>query len=380
MGRRHRRARVNGPYRETDRRGNVYYRVVQIDHEGERCSHTAKTKREANLLVKACLIALGIPDDRVLTVTGAIEQFEAHKRSMDAWSERTFARTGRDLRFFAAKSPEAPIETVGVGASWAVSMLERMREAGHAPAYQQSRYNAVAEFLGWCVRRGYIRSNPCDLIHKGDRPWCGKRAKRQMGRGKPQLRNMGECIAYLAAAESLAKPADRVAAQLPLRLGMRSGEVRHLQVGDVDFTDGKLWVRDLEAQEEEMEGWSVKTATSRRSLDLPAALEADLRQLVAGKAETDLVFASNRNPGQAWDRKWLNRRVKRVCREAGVNVVCAHGLRDTYASFMHGEAGRSAPEIGRFLGHADGGKTAKRHYIGAPEHQPALRLVAGGKS
>lgn len=376
MGRRNRRARVNGPYRETDRKGNVYYRVIQVDHAGARTSHTAQTKRQAKLLVKACVIDLGIPDDRVLTVQGAIEGFEGHKRRMGAWDKRTFERTGRDLRFFAEKAPDAPIEVVSV--AWVDSMLNRMTEAGNSPAYQQSRYHAIAEFLGWCVRRGYLRDNPCNRIDKGDKPWCGKRAKRRMGRGKPQLRNVGESVAYLAAAATLDKPADRVATQLPLRCGMRSGEVRHLQVGDIDFDAGKLWVRDLEVDGDDDETWSVKTATSRRSVDLPGALEVDLRLLVSGRKETDLVFESNRNPGQAWDRKWLNHRVKRVCREAGVREICAHGLRDTYASFMRGEAGQSAPEIGRFLGHADGGKTAERHYIGAPEHQPALRIVSGG--
>ena len=37
----------------------------------------------------------------------------------------------------------------------------------------------------------------------------------------------------------------------------------------------------------------------------------------------------------------------------------------------------TAPEIGRFLGHADGGHTARRHYIGASAHEPALKLIKG---
>ena len=84
------------------------------------------------------------------------------------------------------------------------------------------------------------------------------------------------------------------------------------------------------------------------------------------------------NPGHPWDRRWLCRRVQKVCREAGVRVVPAHGLRDTWSSFLKGKD-KSAPEIGRWLGHADHGRTAERNYIGQPDHKPALQVINGGR-
>ena len=332
--------------------------------------------KSAKLLVKACYIDLGIPDDSIVTVIGAIERFEEAKRRAEAWDKRTFTRTGGDLRFFAAQAPQAPVELVNP--AWLRGFMDRMRQAGNSLAYRRGRYHAVAEFLGWCVRRGYLKVNPCAAIDRSEKPWSTKRGRRKLGRGKPQLRNAGEVAAFLEVAATLDEVCDRVAVQLPLRCSMRSGEVLHLQVGDIDFTASRIWIRAIEDDDALDTGWNVKSASSQRSVDLPESLRADLQALCEGKSATALLFSSNRNPGKAWEGKWLNRRIRVVCEQAEVRIVTAHGLRDTYSSFMSGEAGKSAPEIGRFLGHADGGQTARRHYIGASAHEPALTLIQGG--
>ena len=154
---------------------------------------------------------------------------------------------------------------------------------------------------------------------------------------------------------------------------MRSGEVRHLQVGDCDFVLGKLWIRDDEVDNDD--GWNVKSASSRRTVDIPARLVDDLMLLCDGQRPDDFVFRSSwSTSGGAFDRKWLNRMVGEVCRTAGTKRVTAHGLRDTFASIVTELGKRSIDDVGLMLGHADKGQTAKRHYIGAPTHQPALDL------
>lgn len=376
MGRRKKGARVLGPYKERDRKGRLFFRAVQIDHEGASTTHFANTQREADLLVRACAIDLGVPHDSITTVTDAIEAFEEQKRKAGAWEKTTFSRTGRDLRYFAAKAPKAPIEVVNV--LWLRSMLERMREAKYALAYQKSRYFAVAEFLGWCRRRRFIADDPSELIDPDEKPWRGKRAKRLMGRGKPQLRNKAEAIAYLRAAATLDTAHERVAVQLPLLCNVRSGEVLHLQVADVDFDAGRIWVREFEDAADHDDAWNPKTAASRRRVDLPDALRADLTYMCANKTPTALLFESNRNPGRPWGGEWLNCRVKKVCKLADVRVVCTHGLRGTYTSIL-ADDGVELPDIARLLGHNDGGQTAARHYVGASARVAALRLVVGGE-
>ena len=67
--------------------------------------------------------------------------------------------------------------------------------------------------------------------------------------------------------------------------------------------------------------------------------------------------------------------VRGICEEAGTRIIPAHGLRDTYTSLQAALGKKTSAEIADLVGHADAGKTAKEHYIGTPEHKPALRIV-----
>jgi integrase len=315
---------------------------------------------------------LNVTDRLAPTVADVVERFIAHKVDLGFWSQRTVERTGADLRSFANAMPDAPIDIVNV--RWVRGFLERNAE--HSLAYQRSRYHAVAEFLGWCVRKGYLKGNPCDGVDRSEKPWVGKRARRRLGRGKPQLSNQAEVIAYLAEATRLKTAVRRVAAALPLLCGLRSGETRHLQVWDVDFGGGKLWVRDVDDDDNVVDiAWGVKTAAGRRTVDIPVALVSELTALCQGRAADAFLFRSNRVKGRPYSRQWLNRMVTGVCERAGVRIVGPHGLRDTWSTLQAQLARLSAPDIGKLLGHADEGATAKRHYIGVPGHSAALRLV-----
>jgi len=374
MGRRKGGARVLGPYRE-EKDGRVQYRVVQLGEDGTRTAHVADTERQAKALVRACWIDIGVADPGVLTVSCALDEFLEQKRKTGAWSERTFERTGGDLKFFVAEAPDAAVGAVNV--LWVRNHIERMAGSELALASQRSRFHAVSEFLGWSVRKGYLKKNPCDLLDRSEKPWVGKRARRQVGRGKPQLRNVREVEAYLSAAAKLDAPDKRVAAMLPVLAGMRSGEVRYLRVGDVDFVGGKLWLRGIDEDEEIAVDWDVKTASSRRTVDLPEVLRKDLTAICKGRPSDAFVFPSTRKTGEPFERKWLNRLVTDVCGAAKTRIVCAHGLRDTYTSLLAALASKSSVEIAALVGHGDQGQTARRHYIGVPEHRPVLRVVHG---
>ena len=376
MGRQKKGARVLGPYKEKYR-GSVQYRVVQFDHAGERTTHFAENPRKAKLLVKACRIDLGIPDPNLTTIEQACLAFIKQKLDNDAWSKRTLSRSRADLKFFREQAPDAPIEVVNT--HWLKGFIARMKKAGNALGYQRSRYFIICEFLGWCVRRSYLEVHPADFLDPEDKPWVGKRAKRKMGRGKPQLRNKSEMRRYLETAAALPKAADRIATQLPLLTGMRTGEVMHLQAADIDFEDDRIWIRDLEADDLEEDGWSVKTATSKRSVTLPPTLVADFEELCEGKTPAQLLFESNRCPGRPWEDKWLRRRVYDVCEAAGTRPAPPHGLRGTYMTAMEQEAQTAVADIAMVVGHADRGTTARRHYMGGHRHQPALKVLKGGR-
>ncbi len=311
----------------------------------------------------------------------AVAAFIEFKVSRGRWSERTVNRTGKlDLGQFALLAPRAPVSSVDTA-----FLYRYLGAVAHlALATQRSRYHSVREFLNWAWRRGLLAQDPAKAIDKEDLPWCGRKAAALIGRGKRQLRNVGEVERYLKACNQLCDLAERVAAQLPLLTGMRSGEVRNLRAADIDLELGRLWVRPCAADGDD--GWNVKTASSRRTVGLPRDLRPELTALVLDLPATALVFARPRpKAGQSLMRhsSWLEKLVIRVCAAAGLDPVSPHGLRDTYASLCAELGGLQAPDVGRLLGHADAGRTARKHYIGSPEAQPALnqldlRVAAGG--
>ena len=296
------------------------------------------------------------------------------------WCERTVKRTGLlDLRDFVLLDPRRQVGTIEVS-----HLYRYLRAVAHlALATQRSRYHSVCEFLGWAWRRGLVASNPCKMLDKEDLPWCGRHAAQLIGRGKRQLRNVAEVERYLKACNQLCDLAERAASQLPLLTGMRSGEVRNLRAADIDLELGRIWVRPCAS--DGADGWNVKTAASRRTVGLPKDLRPELTALVLDLPATALLFARPRpKAGQSLMRhsSWLEKLVTRVCAVAGLDPVSPHGLRDTYASLCSELGGLQAPDVGRLLGHADRGRTAKKHYIGSPEAQPSLnqhdlRVAAG---
>ncbi len=222
-------------------------------------------------------------------------------------------------------------------------------------------------------------------------PWLTKAGSKQMNRGKAQLRNLGEARRYME--QALARPTaeERVAAALPLLTGVSSGELLHIQAGAVDFEAGVIHVRSSETDDEDNDdiGWSVKTCHRVRAVTIPDQLRDDIAELIEGLQPMQLLFRAiddNTRLGVRadWKRKdaprapnWLRSVVKRVCRDAGVRMVCPHGLRATHASLRASVVDEAVSRIGDALGHADHGKTAAAHYVGVQPTVPVLKLMAG---
>lgn len=75
-------------------------------------------------------------------------------------------------------------------------------------------------------------------------PWQGRRGARLLNKGKTQLRSDAEAKAYVAAALAQDTPERRAGAVLPLLIGLRSGELRHVRPIDVDLLAGAIWIRE----------------------------------------------------------------------------------------------------------------------------------------
>jgi integrase len=135
-----------------------------------------------------------------------------------------------------------------------------------------------------------------------------------------------------------------------LLTGMRQGELLGLKWGDVDWKARQVHVRRSYTCGRFQE---PKTRTSRRRVDVPQVLIAELRQwrlATRYSDEDDLVFANS--AGLPEDHSnLLKRGFYPALRRAGVRRVRLHDLRHCYASFLIA-SNESPTRIQALMGHS----------------------------
>ncbi len=386
---------VLGPYPESGRGQWKYAVVVDGRRTWRRCSKGC-TEEEARAEVEGARRELNVPDPT--TVDKAIDAFVLYQTT--AASEVTASADRAALlplkriagNLLVTRLTPAHVERFLALLAEPVASANRKEPKVRSMATQRSYFLALKRASTWWARHRYagkdviaefMASRPDPL------PWATKAGAKLINKGKAQLRNLAEAKRYLAAALARTTAEERVAAALPILTGISSGELLHVQAGAVDFDAHVIHVRSQEAEVGDV-GWSVKTSHRTRLITIPGALADDLAVLVAGLAPMTFVFRSINERTKTgkmadWKRSdeprtatWLRDLVGRVCRDADVKAVCPHGLRATHASLRRIVADEAVAKIGDALGHADHGKTAAAHYVGAPANVPVLRVLAGG--
>ena len=104
-----------------------------------------------------------------------------------------------------------------------------------------------------------------------------------------------------------------VAAMMSLLMGLRTTEITERTAREVDDAGKLLWITDS------------KTKAGRRRVEVPEMLQPYLLRLKSDRQPTALLF------GQHW-RDWPRKWVQRICVEAGVPRVTAHGMRGLHAT------------------------------------------------
>ncbi|MCA9675099.1 MAG: hypothetical protein H6708_02790 [Kofleriaceae bacterium] len=99
-------------------------------------------------------------------------------------------------------------------------------------------------------------------------------------------------------------------------------------------------------------------------------------QLAEGKQASDLLFGRH---DRAWPRAW----VRRICEQASVPVVTAHGHRGLHGTLSI-EAGVTPRAVADALGHESFQQTTARSYVqpgalGRARQKRALTLLQGGR-
>lgn len=209
-------------------------------------------------------------------------------------------------------------------------------------------------FLGWCVSRKWLRSNPLAEV----------KPKGKAKKGKPQLRFDEARRWYAKALELAATEPGAVAALCTLLMGMRASEITQRQVRDLDDGGRLLWIPDS------------KTEAGRRTLETPLPLRPFLIDLARNRDGSALLFGGPHLRG--WPLFWT----KRICALADVPKVSAHAMRGLHATLAM-EAGATSHVVAGALGHTSDAVTVE-HYAApgagaAATQRAAMGVLEGGR-
>jgi integrase len=140
----------------------------------------------------------------------------------------------------------------------------------------------------------------------------------------------------------------RLIVAIAIFTGMRSGEIRGLQWGDIDWNSRQIYVRRTW---KEGEFRAPKTKASARGIPLPETLVSDLRRwrLECPKGEFDLVFP-NLVGRPLSSENMVRRGLEPGLRRAGLRTIRFHDLRHCYASLLLA-SGEDIVTVSRRLGH-----------------------------
>jgi integrase len=235
---------------------------------------------------------------------------------------------------------------------------DRMLAAGSQPSTIRNAMMPVRVICSW--RRREVPVNPTD------------------GLRLPAVRSNRDRIASPAEAEELlaALPeADRTLWAMALYAGLRRGELMGLRWSDVELAQGLLHV---------LRAWDPKDRTmvlpkskaGIRRVPIPAALRAYLTpmKLSSGSDPDALVFGVR---GKPFSASSVGERADRAWKAAGMEPICLHECRHTFASLMIA-AGVNAKALSTFMGHANISITLDRygHLLPGAEDEAASLMDA----
>ena len=224
--------------------------------------------------------------------------------------------------------------------------------------------------LSFAVRRGYLATNPCDSLERGERPSAKS--------GEVVVLTSEELHRLLDYADVATRPLIATAALS----GLRQSELLALRWQDVDFDKGVIRVRHQLSRGSAAAPSQLvplKTDSSAREVVLVPALATLLREHRARamefghhSAESD-VFSPR--SGTPISQRNATRLLARIARAASLEGVGFHALRHGFASTLIVELRLDPVVVSRQLGHARPSITLDRysHLFDRARHADDLR-------
>ncbi len=172
----------------------------------------------------------------------------------------------------------------------------------------------------------------------------------------------------------------RAAVTLAVCYGLRRSEICGLRWSDIDFDDGKLYVKNTIVQNGtlKIEVERTKTAKSRRTIDLiestvPYLMELKQRQLQSGiRLDKVCVWPD----GKEVRPDYITRATKKIMEKYGLEHIRVHDLRHTAGRLLSTRA--TMKQVQEFLGHEDISTTANTYVHLLDEDRKATSSIMDG--
>lgn len=344
-----RRERVHGPYYDATRRQP--WSVVLVAATGRRSVVRFASEAAADAYrADAAAEATG------RTVSAAIAAYLDDCRARGL-TPRTIDTAGQRLRALLRADRGDGGELARLTPARAARLLSERRGS---VVTRRLSLALASTWARWCARQGWLRRDP----------FAGLEVQGRAGAGKPQLR-VDEARVFASTCYRAAAAGDRhaLAVLCLLVFGRRASEIADREVRDLDDGGRMLWIP------------TAKTRAGRIQLEVPDEIGALLLRLTLDDRGRRRDGGARLWPGLT--RHHLHHHTERLCRLAGVTVVCPHSLRGLHATLARPLV--STPRaVSVALGHASEAVTA-RHYLEAgavarDDQRRAWSRLLGGPS
>lgn len=334
--------RVYGPYKHGFR-----WRIVITGGEGGRqTTQSYATEEAARDVLKAVR--------RQLKRENAEPLDQALLRYRDVLKARGIAPGSVKTELYRIDAMCDGVKSIGELTPVRAKRLYETRVAAVSAATHRCELGAVKRFSRWLAEQGVISRDPFAKI----------KAVGRKRRGKKQL-TIDESRKLHQVAVKLARAGDlgALGTITLLQLGIRAGELVGLKARDVDDGGRVMWIRRE----------YTKTDAGERRIEVPDGL-VPLLVRRAGEVESGRLFP--------FARCWPNAQVKRLCKLAEVEVVCAQSLRGMHATLAT-DAGATSHDVARALGHTSIAVT-EAHYtdelaLARAKRKRAQAAIGGGQ-
>lgn len=286
----------------------------------------------------------------------------------------TFDRVESTFKYHIKDEPLGRMQVGTITPQDVQKMLLEKCEKGLSTSSIKKIYNLLGEFFRYATATKVIGCNPMSLVQM---PHSSNIKKHEKEMEVLTADEMKKVIAVAEQRDESGKPIYKYGEAIVLLLltGLRSGELRALNMSDIDLDNHSMLIRRNATYSKDRENGGithvvgeVKTKTSNRYVPLNARAVLAVRRLSSTICNHDTGYLVCTTAGKIVTHSNLQRCYSLILKEAGVRHMGLHSTRHTFATVVLKDAEDKGQikEVSELLGHSKV-STTYQYYIKASD-------------